>query len=155
MAGPVRISYVVKEQSTGLEYRFVPEGPEVHLSEIQPLMDFVESFKGKYLVASGSLPRGLPTSIYAQIAEIAKKTGTRFVLDSSGDALREAFASGGIFLAKPSRHEMEVFVGHDLDDKSLRDAALALLTKGTVQNLVISLGVDGALLANADGIVQW
>ncbi len=154
IAGSVRISYVVKETRTGLEYRFVPEGPEVQSTEIQPLMNYLEKFGGKYLVASGSLPRGLPSSSYVQMADIAKKTGTRFVLDSSGEALREAFDSGGIYLAKPSRHEMEVFVGHELDVKSLGEAALELLSKGTVQNLVISLGADGALLANSGGIVQ-
>ena len=154
IAGSIRISYVVKEAGTGLEYRFVPEGPEVDVDEIKPLMDTVARFDGQYIVASGSLPRGLPSSTYTQMAALAGNAGARFVLDTSGEALREALDSGGIYLAKPSRHEMEVLVGDELDLKGLGEAALELLSKGTVQNLAISLGADGALLANSDGIVH-
>ena len=56
MAGPVRISLMVREQTTGLEYRFIPEGPTVSGNELAPMMGYVTSFEGDFLVASGSLP---------------------------------------------------------------------------------------------------
>lgn len=154
MRGAVRIAYMIKVENTGSEFRFVPEGPIVHVYEIEPLMNFVGSFDAQYLVASGSLPRGLPTNSYARIAKIAKEKNMRFILDTSGEALREAFSFGGIFLAKPSKHEMELFVGHELDDQSLQEVVSALVTKGTVEHLVVSLGAEGALLANTDGITK-
>ncbi len=154
MQGPVRVAFMVREESTGLEYRFVPEGPDISPGELEPLLDFVAHFDGDYFVASGSLPRGVPSDTYARLADLTHKKGARFVLDTSGDALQEAFAHGGIYLAKPSRHELELFVGHELDETGLRDAAAALIAKGVVENLVVSLGSEGAFLANAEGVLQ-
>jgi len=154
MQGPVRVAYMIWEETTGAEYRFVPEGPEVSIEEIEPLMKFVGGFDGRYCVASGSLPPGLPTDTYARIANTCSHKGTRLVLDTSGEALQEAFAHGGIYLAKPSRHELEVFAGHRLDGQGLRDVAAMLVAKGAAKNLVVSLGADGALLANEDAITH-
>lgn len=151
MSGSVRIAYMIQEESTQLEYKFVPEGADVDLQETASLMAFVETFDGEYFVASGSLPRGLPTDMYARIAAIAKAKGKRFILDTSGAALRAAFDFGNIYLAKPSRHEMELLIGHKLDRKGLQEVASALVAKGKVDNLVVSLGADGAMLVNADG----
>lgn len=150
----VRIAYMVRDDATGLEYRFVPEGPHVAPAELAPLMAFVERSHCGYLVASGSLPRGISTGCYAQMAHMCQQKGTRFVLDTSGEALHEAFARGGIFLAKPSRHELELYAGHALDANGLHEAATALIAQGCTENLVVSLGSEGALLANADGVVQ-
>lgn len=153
-SGSVRVAYMVREESTGLEYRFVPQGPEIQLDELEPLMAFVEGFDGNYCVASGSLPRGVPSDIYARMAELTQKKGARFILDTSGEALHEALAHGGIFLTKPSKNELELYAGHQLDESGLREVATALVARGVVENLVVSLGPDGALLANIDGVVQ-
>lgn len=150
----VRVAYMVRDEATGLEYRFVPEGPHVTADELEPLMTFVERSDCAYFVASGSLPRGVPTDCYAQMADMSRKKGARFILDTSGEALHEAFARGGIYLAKPSKHELELFAGHSLDADGLHDAAIALIARGCVENLVVSLGSEGALLANADGVLQ-
>lgn len=154
MRGSVRVAYMVREESTGLEYRFVPEGPEIGPDELEPLMKFVENFDGDHFVASGSLPCGVPSDSYARIADLTQKKGARFILDTSGEALHEAFEHGGIYLAKPSKHELELYAGHKLDEAGLHDVAAALIAKGVVENLVVSLGPDGALLAHAGGVVQ-
>jgi 6-phosphofructokinase 2 len=36
----------------------------------------------EYLVASGSLPRGVPTDFYAKVARIGAQRGARVVIDS-------------------------------------------------------------------------
>lgn len=154
MRGSVRVAYMVREECTGLEYRFVPEGPEIGPDELEPLMKFIENFDADYFVASGSLPCGVPSDSYARLADLTQMKGARFILDTSGEALLEAFAHGGIYLAKPSKHELELYAGHELDEAGLRDVATALIAKGVVENLVVSLGSDGALLAHADGVVQ-
>ncbi len=84
IAGLTRISFMVREEETGLEYRFVPEGPEVAPGDIAKALAIVESFRGDFVVASGSLPRNAPEDIYAEIGRIAAKTGARFILDCPG-----------------------------------------------------------------------
>ncbi|NJO53696.1 MAG: hypothetical protein HC829_01640 [Bacteroidales bacterium] len=60
IAEDTRISHSVLERSSGLEYRFVPEGPELRPSEWQSCLDALAEAECDYLVASGSLPRGVP-----------------------------------------------------------------------------------------------
>jgi 6-phosphofructokinase 2 len=154
MAGPVRISYTVREEATGQEYRFVPEGPAVSEAELAPLMQFIADFRGDFMVASGSLPRGVDPAIYARMAKIAKRNHVRFVLDTSGDALRAALAAGGIFLVKPSQRELEEIAGRPLDREGVEREATALVSSGAARHVVVSLGGQGALLANEEGVAH-
>ena len=112
--GDNRIALMVHELSTNFEYRFVPEGPTVDPKEIEPVHDFIETFEGDYIIASGSLPHGAPADTYRRMAAVAQKKGIRFVLDTSGEALRQTVDHAKIFLLKPSISEMEKLVGERL-----------------------------------------
>jgi 6-phosphofructokinase 2 len=152
IAQPTRIAYMVHEEKTGFEYRFVPEGPKVEPAEIEDAINHIERFDGEYIVASGSLPKGLPNDTYLKFAEIAQRKGARFILDTSGPALRAVLSSSTVFLFKPSLGELERFVGARLDEEGARQAALNIVKEGRVQNVAVSMGAQGALLANRDGI---
>lgn len=149
-----RIAFNVFEASTGFEYRFVPEGPTVEDEELAPLMEFVSRFDGDYLVASGSLPNGAPTDTYARIAQAARANGVRFVLDTSGEPLGAALESGKLFLVKPSIGELENLAGRQLDEKDAGKVALGLVERGSAENVVVSFGRQGALLANQQGVLR-
>jgi len=151
---PTRIAYTVHELKTGFEYRFVPEGPEVNDATLHNVLDLVERFSGKYVVASGSLPMGLPEDTYLQIANIAARKGQRFVLDTSGAALRVTLAEAPVYLVKPSLGELGKLVGHRLDEDGTREAALEIVNRGNVDNVAVSMGPQGALLATRDGVLR-
>ncbi|HET9810085.1 MAG TPA: 1-phosphofructokinase family hexose kinase [Sphingomicrobium sp.] len=151
IADDTRLSLTVVEQSTGNEYRFVPEGPEVSPTEAEAALETVSAVDCDYLVASGSLPRGLPASFYVDLCKATKEPGTRFVLDTSGEALREALDFGGIFLVKPSRREFEALVGRSLTADELIAEAQALVAAGKTENIAITLGREGAILVTPDG----
>jgi len=154
MAGRTRISLNVHEESTGQEYRFVPEGPEVTETEWQDALATLESVQGDWLVASGSLPRGVPTDIYARIGDLARRHGMRYVLDSSGPALKAALGHG-IALMKPSLGELRELVGRDLPTRAEQEhEAMALVRAGAAERIAVSLGRHGAFLATRDGIVH-
>ena len=85
--GRTRVSLNVQDASTGLEYRFVPEGPTLTTAEFQACLATIAQEPGEWLIASGSLPNGIPDDTYAQVARIAAGKGQRFVLDTSGAAL--------------------------------------------------------------------
>lgn len=154
MNGSVRVSFMVRENATDLEYRFVAEGAEVSDAELAPLMAHVEAFDGDYIIASGSLPRGVPVDTYARMAAVAEAKGARFILDTAGEALQETLKRAGVFLIKPSLHELELFLGRKLDEKEIGAAATELVTAGKARNVVVSLGREGALLAHADGVLR-
>ncbi|ATN36066.1 1-phosphofructokinase [Rhizobium sp. ACO-34A] len=151
---PVRVAYNVHELSTNLEYRFVPEGPLVSDAELAPVFDLLETSDADYIVASGSLPRGVPMDTYLRMAEIAQRKGQRFVLDTSGEALRETLASCHVFLVKPSLGELEGLVGRKLDHESVGPAAQEVIHRGAAQYIAVTLGADGAVLVSADSITR-
>lgn len=154
MAGRTRISLNIHEESTGQEYRFVPEGPLVAEAEWQAALVALETIQGGWLVASGSLPRGVPTDLYARIGDLARRRGFHYVLDSSGVALKAALGHG-IALMKPSLGELRELVGHDLPTRVEQEReAMALVRAGGADRIAVSLGPDGAFLATAEGIIH-
>ena len=151
ISGDTRVAHTVFERSTGQEYRFVPEGPEIHDDEWQACLRELEGLEFDYLVASGSLPRGLPDDFYAQSARMAADKGARFVLDTSGAALKRAL-DAGVYLVKPNLRELETAVGRALRQPAEQEgAARQLIARGRAEIVTVSLGADGALLATGEG----
>ncbi|WP_416798445.1 1-phosphofructokinase family hexose kinase [Ciceribacter azotifigens] len=150
----VRIAYMVHEASTGLEYRFVPEGPIVSEEEVKPLFDVLEKSDADYFIASGSLPRGVETDIYSRMADIASRKGARFVLDTSGDALKVTLSRSRVFLVKPSVGELEGLVGRRLNHSTAGEAAREIVQSGAAQYVALTMGKDGALLATGDDVMR-
>jgi 6-phosphofructokinase 2 len=153
--GLTRVSLNVQDCSSGLEYRFVPEGPTLAAGEWQAVIAVLEEVEGDWLIASGSLPNGVPDDAYAQVAAIAARRGLPFVLDTSGPALRAALDQGGITLVKPSLGELEHLLGRDLTDPMQQDLhAMDLVRRGSARFVAVTLGCDGALLATPDGVLR-
>jgi len=153
----LRISYAVYDKQTGLEYRFVPEGPVVTASELQEFLDYIEAWniaEGDLVVASGSLPRGVPGSTYSQIAALAAKKRALFMLDSSGAGLSEALSGKHCFLVKPSLGELEKLVGMRLDESAAKLVAQELVDHGSAKFVAVSMGANGAFLASSRGLLE-
>ena len=152
--GHTRVSHTVHEQSTGLEFRFVPEGPPVTLTEWQACLAALEEIECDYLVASGSLPRGVPADFYVRVRYIASRKGARLVLDTSGEALRQTMGQG-VFLIKPSLGELETLVGRKLPYPTDQDvAAQELVALGAAEIVALTLGRDGAVLATRNQCIR-
>jgi 6-phosphofructokinase 2 len=151
--GSTRQSFTVDETSTGREFRFVLEGPEMGEPEWRSCLDAVANELGEvaFVVASGSLPPGVPDDFYARAARLARDRGAQFVLDGSGPALAEALREG-VHLVAPSRRELAGYLGVDFgSDAGVADAAARLVESGAAQLVAVTLGESGALLAG-DGI---
>ena len=86
--GPTRISLTVREQASGSEYRFVPQGPRLDSAECTTILRALDAIEADWLVASGSLTPGVPAEFYASVAQTAARRGIKFALDTSGPALR-------------------------------------------------------------------
>ena len=149
--GMTRIGFMVRETSTGLEYRFVPEGPPIPPDAVAPCLDAVARHNGDYVVVSGSLPAGTPTDLYAQMAGIAARRGAKFVLDSSGAGLRVTLEKARVHLIKPSIGELEQLVSEKLDIDGACHAAAQIVSRGAAEIVAVTLGADGAIIADADG----
>lgn len=151
MAGRTRVSFTVHETTREDEYRFVLPGPELGPEEWQSCRAALARIGPDYLVASGSLPPGLPATTYAELADLARARGVRLVVDASGEALRAAFGHGA-YLVKPSLRELEDMLGTDLSDPARQEAVCRdLIARGACEVLALTLGAEGALLTWAGG----
>jgi 6-phosphofructokinase 2 len=155
IAGSIRISFTVLEEISGLEYRFVSEGSALADGEWQSALSEIGECDADYVVASGSLPPGVPIDFYARLAGIVRSNGARLILDTSGPALQAAISAGGIYLAKPSLGEFEMLTHRKIESaEELVEAATSLVATGSVENLAVSMGRDGALLAHRSGTLR-
>jgi 6-phosphofructokinase 2 len=151
IAGQTRETFTVQEQSTGQEYRFVLEGPALAATEWQALLAAVaqQPVRPDFVVASGSLPPGVPDDFYAQLARAVHAMPARLVLDTSGTALALALEAG-VFLVKPSLRELRELTGRPLPCLAdVRDTAAELVAQGKAEHVAVSLGARGALLVSA------
>ena len=154
IAGRTRVSFTVREASSGQEYRFVPEGPELTEREWRAALAALAEEPAEFVVASGSLPRGVPIGVYAETARMAVAQGRRFVLDTSGAALRASLGHG-IDVMKPSLRELEALVGRKLPDLPTQKVeALGLVRTGAARMVVVTLGSGGAILATETGVLH-
>lgn len=150
-----RISHVVYERTSGKEYRFVPEGPLLRESECSGVLDAIARHDVDWIVASGSLPRGTQPGFYGEIADIAARKGAKLVLDTSGPALADTLAHGGVHLVKPSHGELEKALGRELPDaEAIGAAAMAFVEAGKADLVAVTLGHEGAILASRAGVLR-
>ncbi|HYE84257.1 MAG TPA: 1-phosphofructokinase [Clostridia bacterium] len=100
--------------------------------------------KDSILVLSGSVPSGVFSGIYREWTERAQKLGTKVLLDSDGELLREGIKSGP-YMVKPNIGELERLFGRKLDSiGKVVEASQSLLDMG-VEIAAISLGAEGAV----------
>jgi 6-phosphofructokinase 2 len=153
IAGNTRESFTVDETTTGEQYRFVLQGPTFREPEWRACLSVVADHLpvGGFLVASGSLPPGVPADFYAMLARIAHEHDIRVVVDASGPALAAALDEG-VFLIKPSRDELAELVDApgELDRPEQVEAARSIVVDGRAEVVALTLGAGGAVLVTAD-----
>lgn len=154
IAGRTRICLTVLDHLSGAEFRFVPKGPTLSRREWENALAVMETIEAEWVVASGSLPAGVPPDAYGVLARIAARRGQKFVLDTSGPALGAALEQG-VDIVKPSLGELEYLVGRRLDRTAdQEDEALNLVRSGKARLAVLTLGDQGAVMASAEGAIR-
>jgi tagatose 6-phosphate kinase len=126
-------------------------GPEVSETEQSDfLAKYVELLKNSNIVvASGSVPKNIPSDIYKKLIEIANSQGKIFLLDSSGELLKQGI-KGKPYFIKPNKDEIEALTGRKI---ITIDDAVEEIKKFQLQGIkfvVISLGAEGSV-AGVDG----
>ena len=100
---------------------------------------------------SGSVPRGVRKDIYRELVEKVKGWGKKVILDTSGELLREGIEAKPDMI-KPNQEELSLFFGRPMDSlEDVKSAARELCGLG-IENVVVSLGKEGAVLACSHGV---
>lgn len=150
--GSTRENFTVLEKASSQQYRFGVPGPKLSPSEWEGVLEKVSSLEPapRYLIASGSLPPGVPATFYARMSESVRERGTRFIVDSSGKPLQAA-VEAGVYLIKPNMKELQQLTGKRAGDQhDIADLAGELVDTHPCTAVVVSLGAAGALLATSE-----
>ena len=147
----MRENVIVLEENSNNQYRFGFPGAKLNEHEWNRCLEEIEKMSdARYIVASGSIPEGVPPDIFARLAAIAKKKKEKLIVDTSDGALKLA-AEEGVFMMKPNIGELGWLVGKkDLAIEEVPEAGRKIISWGHCEILVISMGEDGAMLITKD-----
>jgi len=145
-----RENWIVLETSINNQYRFTFPGKEVLEETIKTLVDQIRAFAPSFVVASGSLPPGLPDYFYGLIVKNAEAVGAKCIVDTSGAAL-QALKGKHAYMIKPNIGELCKMLNVNwLDKDDVPNAAQQAIRDGFAEIIVVSMGADGAWLISSD-----
>ena len=152
ISGDTREDFTVFEEASGQQFRFVLPGARLEEAEWQACLQALTASgsRPEFVIASGSLPPGVPQDFYGRVADISKRLGARCAIDASGAALKAAVEQG-VYLIKPNLREFQGLTGVSSDAEiDLTHAGRSLIGRGLVEVIALTLGERGALLMTSD-----
>jgi len=150
--GASRQSFAVRELESQKQFRFALPGPETGEKLWRKCLDEIGDIQPSpaYIVASGSLPPGVPEDYYGKLADRFGDRDTKIVVDTSGEPLKKALDQP-VYLIKPNRRELEYVCDCSLEEEKIQEQKCReMIKKGRCQVLVLTLGEQGALLTSRD-----
>ncbi len=129
------------------------KGPLIGAKELEEFYECLDDLAvGDYLVLAGSVPDCMPSDSYRKIMEYCQGKGVRFVVDATGEVLKEVLPYRP-FLIKPNHHEIgEIFRCSVETEEELLFYGKKLQEMGA-KNVLISRAGDGAILLTEEGDV--
>ncbi|PTE90787.1 1-phosphofructokinase [Staphylococcus equorum] len=133
------------------EYKIVNSGPNISREKSKELISKIKLLNPEdTLFVSGSLPQGLDGDILFEIAKLSSFNNFNLVLDISHPILKELM-SFKPYLIKPNDDELqklfpELNMSYEAD---IVKAGKSLIQDGC-QNVLVSVGGDGAYFINSD-----
>ena len=153
-ASETRENIIVLDESSNNQYRFGMPGTVLSVNEWKQCLKAVEEIENaEFIIASGSLPPGVPLNIYAQLAKMAKTKKAKFIVDTSGKALKQA-VDEGVYLLNPNLGELSLLADKkELPIDEVKGIAREITARGRCEVMVVSMGAAGAMLI-ANDIVE-
>jgi 1-phosphofructokinase family hexose kinase len=138
-----RTNTAVLDPTTGVQTEINERGPEVSAQELELFCDkLLYLAQGAGLcVFAGSLPRGVPPEIYANLLRDLRKLGVVCIVDAEGEPLRQAVRAEPDLIS-PNELEAEELVGHEWNEDEDRALAVAEMCQ---------LGAREAIMTVPDG----
>ncbi len=146
-----RENFIVLDEATSNQFRFGMPGTVLSEKEWYQCLQAVQEMDNpQFIIASGSLPPGMPTNVFMQLAKIAKSKNAKFIVDANGGALQQALDEG-VYLIKPNIGELAALAGkNELRPEDVKVIAKEIIATGKCEVVVVSMGAEGAMLVTKD-----
>ena len=143
-----RINLKIKNE---VETEINGKGPHISEDNLQLLYKKIEKLKDEdILVLCGSIPKSLSNTLYQDIISMVAKKNVKVIVDATSKLLLNTLKYNP-FLIKPNIHELEEIFDTKID---CIDSTIFYATKLKdmgAENVLISMGKDGALLIDSKG----
>lgn len=139
----------------GLTVNLNEAGPRMDATEVSALEEAVRRRlkRATWLMVGGSLPPGVPASLYGRLIGMAREMGVKTLLDADGDALREGLEAKPT-VSTPNQQEAERLLSRALLTRSnFLEAAERIHAMGA-ETVVLSLGSRGAVAAFKGSMIE-
>lgn len=124
------------------------KGPDISEKDLQSLFEKLDTLKnGDILVLAGSIPPDLPENIYETILARLSDKNITFVVDATGDLLKNVLVYKP-FLIKPNHHELGEIFGKTLKNTDEIAHYAKKMQKMGARNVLVSMAANGALLVD-------
>ncbi len=159
IAAGTRVCFIVVEPRRGRSTVLNEPGPKVSAVEVARFLDDLRADCGPndLVVLSGSLPDSVRPDVAGDVLDIGRAAGARTIVDIHSDALRVA-AARRPWMLKCNRRELLELVDAPDPEAALAPEALAprmqVLRGRGIEVVVVTLGAEGALVADAAGVVH-
>lgn len=128
------------------------QGPHITEDDLERLMEKMDSIEdGDTLVLAGSIPKTMPDDVYERILERVSKKNLRIVVDATRQLLVNSLKYHP-FLIKPNRQELSEIFNVEVKTEDDIEYYAKELQKMGAQNVLISLGGEGAMLIDRHGV---
>ena len=153
--GMTRQSTAILETSTGRQFRFGQPGPEWQAADAARALCEIEAKlrPNMLVVATGSLPPGVPDDFYVALGKRVKTKGAEMVLDTSGRAQKAVLSQGHglVNVLRMDQHESELLAGETLETpQAAARFARSIVAQGVAALVIMARGADGSVFAAAD-----
>lgn len=148
-----RSNMIISDKETGQHTLLSETGPKITEYDLEMLKSIFYRVMSQCSVVtlSGSLPQGVPVSIYGDLISIAKERGVKTILNTSGEQLVKGLEKKP-FLVKPDLRESNRIFGIKIDkEKEAIEIAKKIVQRGA-EIAVISLEQEKDVIATRDEI---
>ncbi|PAV27658.1 1-phosphofructokinase [Virgibacillus profundi] len=105
-----------------------------------------------YLVLSGSIPSSISIDIYNTISSICSENGVSLIIDIPNRSLKDLLTYRP-FLIKPNQREISQILDREVNTKQDAIKGAKELVQLGAQNVIVSMGGEGAIFINESQIV--
>ena len=129
-------------------------GPVANNCTVQFLLDEIAKINADDIVIiSGSVMHGFPDDFVTALAQAVHQRNAKVVIDMEQITM-EQLKECRPYMIKPNLYEFQLLFENDEINESNIDEYLKKANEIGIENILVSLGKDGAVLSNAHGIFR-